>query len=301
MYNLFHILQSKWKHEKTCKYITDELEIEKIKLENIKADIENKKIDILKLKEEKEIMKIKLKLEKSKNLDNKTFKAINKILMERSYNKKNINTQNINTQNNIQNNIQNNVTNNINIIGFGQENIQETLSDKDKRKIINSGYCCLEKIVEICNLGTRLFSNSKGIRKEGLLRPLDGNYDQFKNLIITNLKDNFVYKYDEKEGYFVTANKTESMNELINNRINDIGTIYDEVEGKFPSKKIDIDMKEKVKDLIEKINDENTPIIDENINKKYNNYKELKKDRLIILLYNNQDKITKDITLLLNK
>jgi hypothetical protein len=271
---VFKNRSTKSMHKKKCDK-NNPINVEKIKLENKKADIENKKADIeklkeetKKLKEEKEIMKIKLKLQNSKNLDTKTFKSVNKILMNRSYN----NTQNIQTQN--INNTQN-ITNNINIVGFGNENIIDTLSDKEKHKIINSGYLCLEKIIEICNLG---------------------NYDQFKNLVITNLKDNYVYKYDDIKGYFVTADKTNSINELIDNRICDIDTIYNNIG---ETKKIDLYMKNKVKEFIDKLQDEEKTIIIEN--KKFDNYKELQIDKIIILLYNNQDKITKDIHLLIEK
>jgi hypothetical protein len=253
---IFNTRSAKSIHKKKCN--KDNIyNIEKLKLEQ--------------LKEEKEIMKIKLKLQNSKNMDTKTFKSVNKILMNRSYN----NTQNIQTQN--INNTQNITNNTINIMGFGNENVTDTLTDKEKRKIINSGYLCLEKIIEICNLG---------------------NYDQFKNLVITNLKDNFVYKYDDTKGYFVTADKSESIGELIDNRINEIDIICNEVG---ESKKVNLQMKEKVKDLIEKIYDGNTPIIEENLNKKFDNYKDMQKDKIIILLYNNQDKITKDIHLLIDK
>jgi hypothetical protein len=58
-------------------------------------------------------------------------------------------------------------------------------------------------------------------------------------------------------------------------------------------------MKNKVKEFIDKLQDEEKTIIIEN--KKFDNYKELQIDKIIILLYNNQDKITKDIHLLIEK
>ena len=55
------------------------------------------------------------------------------------------------------------------------------------------------------------------------------NYKQFKNIIITNLKDNIAYKYDNKLKYFITIDKNEVINELIDNRVCDIGKIYTEL------------------------------------------------------------------------
>ena len=69
--------------------------------------------------------------------------------------------------------------------------------DKEKNQIMANGYLCLEKFIEITNTG---------------------KYDQFKNIIITNIKDPYAYKFDDKQGFFVTCNKTEVLNELINTK-----------------------------------------------------------------------------------
>jgi hypothetical protein len=191
------------------------------------------------------------------------------MLMERSYNIKNSNNNNnINSNNTI-----NNIQNNINLIGFGKEEMVELLSNKEKRNILNNGLCCLEKFVEISNCG---------------------DHDKSKNLIITNLKDNYAYKYDDKLGYFIKTSKNEAIDDLMTNRVNDIEIIYEEFE---QSTKINLQMKNKVKEFINKIND-NQKFIDQGENKIYETYKEYKKDKIVLLLYNNQDKITKDITLL---
>jgi len=55
------------------------------------------------------------------------------------------------------------------------------------------------------------------------------NYNNFKNIIITNLKENYAYKYDDKLGYFIAGNKNEICSDLINNRVMDIEAIYDEL------------------------------------------------------------------------
>jgi hypothetical protein len=162
---IFNFRNNKWKHEKICK-----------QKDNIKKeDIEKIKLELLIKKEEAKILKLKIKLQNSTKVDNVTLKKLNKKLMERNNLIKNstINSNNTNIQNNTQ------VINNYNLIGFGKENINETLTLKDKKQIINAKYQCLEKLIEIVHCG---------------------NYDQFKNIIITNMKDNYMYKYEENKG-----------------------------------------------------------------------------------------------------
>jgi hypothetical protein len=241
--------QNKWNHEQKCKINNipnKNLEIEKIQLE--------------KLKEENKLMKLKIKLQGMKRLDNKTFKAVNKYLMDRSYN------NNVNSNNTINNNYQ--------ILSIGNEQLNEVLTMKDKKAIINSKLCALEKIVEIAHCG---------------------NYNKFKNIIITNLKDNFAYKYDENKGYFVTTTKNDVFNDLVSYRITDIEEIYDELSS---ANKIDNDTKELIQKFLDRIQNENQPFIDHNEEITYSNYKSYKINNIKILLYNNQDKITKDIALL---
>ena len=190
-------------------------------------------------------MKLKIKLQGMKS------KAVNKYLMDRSYN------NNVNSNNTINNNYQ--------ILSIGNEQLNEVLTMKDKKAIINSKLCALEKIVEIAHCG---------------------NYNKFKNIIITNLKDNFAYKYDENKGYFVTTTKNDVFNDLVSYRITDIEEIYIIIN------KIDNDTKELIQKFLDRIQNENQPFID------HLDYKSYKINNIKILLYNNQDKITKDIALL---
>ena len=268
----FNFRNNRWKHENICKTKLEnqsnkivklkELEIEKINAEKNKLKEEKNK-----LKEEKELIKLKIKLQNSSRLDTKTFKIVNKILMAKSYNKL------INLHNNTT--INNNIQNNISLIGFGKEELMDKLTNKDKKHIMNSGYLCLEKIIEITNVG---------------------NYNEFKNIVITNLKDNFAYQYNESLGYFVVVNKNNTINELICNRVMDIEAIYDELE---TANKIDDKTKKIIKRFLIKIEDKNK-FTDEQENITYINYKDYKIHNIKILLYNNQDKITKDISLFIS-
>lgn len=248
--------QSRWTHEKTCK-IKENNEMEKIKEENER---------LLKEKNEKneEIIKLQKKLLNSKRMDTKTFKAVNKILMERSY--RNSQNNNINSNNVINNTYQ--------ICSVGNEELVNVLTFQQKKQILNSRLCSLEKIVEIAHCGSM---------------------NQYKNIIITNLKDNYAYKYDDVKGYFVTTPKNVLLDDVVTHRITDIEEIYDELDS---ANKIDPKTKKIIQDFLDKIGNQETPYIYNET--KYENYRSYKINNIKILLYNNQDKITKDIALLVN-
>jgi hypothetical protein len=274
---IFKSRQNKWEHQtkhckdkiKSEKLKEQELELEKIKLEKINEDknkeLELEKIKLEKMKEEKEILKLKIKLQNCKRLDNKTFKAVNKFLMDRSF--KNSNNNNINSQNN-------NTINNYQILSIGDEQLREALTFKEKKQIMNARLCSLDKIVEIAHCG---------------------KYTKFKNIVITNLKDNFAYKYDENKGFFVTVTKTEALGDLVSYRTMDIEAIYNELSS---ANKIDDKTKELIQKFMDQIENSDVPYYDVNEDIKYTNYKSYKINDIKILLYNNQDKITKDIALL---
>jgi len=201
----------------------------------------------------------------------KTFSALNKILINKSIN--NTNT-NINSNNTI-----NNITNNYNIVGFGYikiyklclyilingyENLIDVLTLNEKKYIMKSRFNCLEEIIKIAHCA---------------------NYKQFKNIIITNLKDNIAYKYDNKLKYFISIDKNELINDLIDNRVCDIGEIYEELLNK---NKLDETTERLIKEFIEKINFDT-------------DYKTQQNHNLRILLYNNKEHIITDINSLLDK
>ena len=119
---------------------------------------------------------------------------------------------------------------------------------------MRSRFGCLEEIIKIAHCS---------------------NYKQFKNIIITNLKDNIAYKYDNRLKYFISIDK----NELIDNRVCDIGEIYNEL---IENNKLDSTTSKLIKEFIEKINSEPE-------------YKSQQNNNLRILLYNNREHIINDI------
>jgi hypothetical protein len=239
-------------HEKTC--------IGK-KEQNIELEVEKTKVEVEKMKQE--TLKLKIKLQGMKRVDNKTFKAINKVLIDRS------------THNN---NIQNNtiINNNYQIFSIGNEDVINTLSIDDKRIIINRKWCSIDEIVKMVHCG---------------------DHNMFKNILITNLKDKFAYTFDESKGYFITTTKSFILDDLITNRMMDIEAIYAELT---TANLVDEKTKKMIKAFLERMEEDDKPYMDENDDVEHVNYKAYKMDLIKVLLYNNQEKITRGIATLMN-
>jgi len=157
---IFSRSDSLLRHQKICKNRVKSDELNKIK--------EEKELVALQLelkKEETKILKYKLKLEKSEKKDTVTLKKLNRLLIERNNKIKHINSHNTINSNNQQ------IINNFQLVGFGKEEILETLTNHEKRLIMNAKYASLEKLIEIVHCG---------------------KYSQFKNIILTNIKDNYM-------------------------------------------------------------------------------------------------------------
>ena len=256
----YNILQSRWKHEKTCKIKNNNV----IELNKLKESKEIKKIELELKKEEYKILQLKIKLENSTKIDNITLKKLNKMLIDRNNKIKN----SFNTINNQQ------IVNNFQLVGFGKEEVIETLTNKDKKLIMNARYNSLDKLIEIVHCG---------------------KYNQFKNIIITNMNNNYMYKYDDNLGHFVLSTKLDILNSLIDYRIYDLEIIYNDL---LERNKLDENTKNIIEKFINKINHIDTKYTDYD-GKEHDNYKQYKINEIKVLLFNNQDKITSDISLLL--
>ena len=193
---LYNIQQSKWKHEQKCTILNkNNIELDK--------EIENKKLEIILKKEESKILQLKLKLQQADKVDNITLNKLNKMLLKHNNRIKNSTVNSHNTINNVQN-----VQNNFQLVGFGKEEITDILTNNEKKLIMNSKYGCLEKLIEIVHCG---------------------KYNQFKNVILTNMKDNYMYKYDDTKGCFVLGTKSEIMNSLVDGKLFDLDIIYNDL------------------------------------------------------------------------
>ena len=288
----FSFNNNKYRHEKKCKIIFDEKEQEKqineIKIAEINkeiklAEIELEKYNLDKQKEIKlaeinlELKKVEIKKEnsiiKQKTNKNPTIKNINKLLQ----NKINMNNSNLNSNNT--NNIQNNIVHNhFKIEGFGKENILDVITDKEKKLILNQGCESIEKLIEIVYIG---------------------KYDKFKNILITNKRDNDIYTYDDKSDLYIINDKNSVLNKLVANRLDNIEEIYNEFD---ENNKLTENNKKIMSRFFIKFTDEDKKYIDENANnKEYKNYIEYKVNKINNLLFNNQNKIIKDITTAIEK
>jgi hypothetical protein len=240
--------QTRCTHEKTCigkKTIDREIELEKMKQET--------------LDKEQKTLELKIKLQSMKRVDNKTFKAINKVLIDKS----------------ITNNTQN-ITNNYQIFSIGNEDVVNTLSINDKQLIINRKWCSIDEIVKM-------------VHCEGP--------NMFKNILITNLKDKFAYTFDESKGYFITTTKTFILDDLISNRMMDIEAIYAELT---TANLVDEKTKKMIQAFLDRMEEDDKPYMDEVEDVEHANYKAYKMNLIKVLLYNNQEKITRGISLLMN-
>ena len=263
--NQFFNVKTRWSHEQKCKIISNEKNQKELELQLAK---ENN----IRLKEEAKILQLKLKLQRADKVDNITLNKLNKMLLKHNNRIKNSTVNSHNTQN--RNNIQN-IQNNFQLVGFGKEEITEVLTNNEKRLIMNSKYGCLEKLIEIVHCG---------------------KYNQFKNVILTNMKDNYMYKYDDTKGCFVLGTKSEIMHSLVDGKLYDLDVIYNDL---LEKNKIDEKTKNCIEDFVNRIhnNDEKFTDID---GKDHEDYKHYKISEIKLLLFNNQDKITNDISLLLS-
>lgn len=269
---IFNSRQGKNYHIKKC---TIKLQRDKVEQQN-RSDYEVKLKQEYELKlksEEAKILKLKLKIQNSNKVGTVTIKKLNKMLLERrNYMNQITNSNNNNSNNNI-NYVQNNnniIHNNYQLIGFGKdsEEIQKLLTYQEKRQIINAKMNSLNKLIEIVHCG---------------------GYNQFKNVIITNIKDKFMYKYDDKTGVFVLSTKEEIMNSLLINRMNDLEVIYDEL---IDLKRVDDKTKNSIENFINRMNYEDK-------DSERESFKELKINEIKMMLYNSIDKISGDISLIL--
>jgi hypothetical protein len=274
------------RHKKTCKSKMDEItkiqEEQKLVIEEQKKFIEQQKAhkeEQKKLIEEQKLVKLKLRLEKMDRIDSPTFNKVNKLLKERSY-KNNMMMNSMNTINTNSNNGYS-VVNNYNnpIFQLGTENVSSILSLDEKKLILQQKDFSLDKMVEIVHCGSK--------------------YHQFKNVVITNVKDEFAYTYNADAGFFVKSKMNDTINDLIRHRMKDIEEIYKEL--KDMDKVLEKGFQQLIKSFLEQMNDIRPDDKYENpdTSEKYKNMCEYKIESLKIFIYNNQDKITKDILLLI--
>ncbi len=146
------------------------------------------------------------------------------------------------------------INNNIQIIQLGKENLGQVLTENEKLKILNRQGMSVNELVELIHTSDK--------------------YNQFKNILITNLQSSFCYKYDDKMKSFIAVNKDELLNDVLEARIYDINTFYDELHHLLNPKKA-----ETLEKFLDKMDDTESKIRD------------IKKEEIKLILYNNRNKI----------
>ena len=232
--NVYKHTQSRHTHEKSCAGIV-----------HTEIDLEFEKCRTINLEKEKEILELKIKLQGLNKIDTKTFKAVNKALKDRSTNNTMNNSNNIISFNNnivIHNNFPN-------IVSISNGDVPSTITQSEKRQIFESRKNSLEKIVEIVHCG---------------------DHDIFKNIVITNLKDKFAYKYDKEKGFFTTHTKVVLLEEVMMYRIMDLEAIYNELS---TANMIDKRTKEIIQRFLDDLESEDKYVDDTTEYKNYKSYK----------------------------
>jgi len=246
----FNHRNNRLQHEKRCK-VKRELETKKQeeeKEQEHKRHLEEKRLEIELKKQENERIRLQLQTDKSQKESAVTIQKINKALQLQN---SNINSNNtVNTQN---------ITNNYQIVALGKENIQHLLTDADKKMIINSKRFALQRLIELIHCG---------------------KFNQFRNVIISNIKDNYMYKFDDHKNMFSLVTKEDTLKTLLEYRLGDLELIYDQL---VSDNKVD----DKTKRCMERF-------INEMSDKEDNNYKYEIND-IKMLLFNERDKLLQEI------
>ena len=146
------------------------------------------------------------------------------------------------------------INNTVNIVQLGHENLSEILSRNQKINILNRQAMSINDLVELVHVSSR--------------------YTQFKNVYITNLQSSYGYMYSEKLQKFITVNKNDLINDILDSRMYDIEKFYEEV---YP--KMDPDKADRIKHFINRMTNDKDKM------------KGLKKDEIKLILYNNKETI----------
>ena len=170
---------------------------------------------------------------------------------------------NMNNSNNTVNNIVNNNTiinnNNVNVsyrVQLGSEPIANLLTDKDKKQVLSKIHGSLLYYVHKVHFS--------------------GQYPEYLNVALTNLRSKYAHKYSEIEEKFITELADKVFTEMIDTRFSEICDFYDESKTKLNAK-----MESRLNNYIEGMK---------------NNPEKYKKtmDDVMLLAYNNRDKIKMD-------
>jgi hypothetical protein len=144
--------------------------------------------------------------------------------------------------------------NNVTIIQLGSEDLITALNSKEKRFILDRQAMSLNHLVDLVHVSKK--------------------YKKFHNVYITNLQSTFAYKFDVKQNKFIAVNKNELLTDIVDSRMYDIQKFYDEIYPELEPRKA-----EQIKKFIDRMGNEEDEL------------KDIKKEEIKLILYNNLDKI----------
>jgi hypothetical protein len=142
---------------------------------------------------------------------------------------------------------------------LGGESLDTLFNKNQQLDVLSKRYKCLEYLVKQVHF--------------------NDNYPQFKNILITNTQNNIGYRYDKVDNKFIAINKNELLDDVITERMGDIETFYDN-----QSKYLDSKTKDIIHCFIDKMDD------------KSEKYYEQKMKDIKLVIYNNRNKVSKEIT-----
>lgn len=228
--------------------------------ETIKNKLEEKDNEIILLKQQLKDQDIKIKEEIKKREGD--FELLKKQMLEIMNKQNKIHPKTLTKINKQLNNNtinDNKVINNINIIQLGGESLDTLFNKNQQLDILSKRYKCLEYLVKQVHF--------------------NDNYPQFKNILITNTQNNIGYRYDKVDNKFIAIDKNELLDDVITERMGDIETFYDNQLQYLDSKTKDI-----IHCFIDKMDD------------KSEKYYEQKMKDIKLVIYNNRNKVSKEIT-----
>jgi hypothetical protein len=173
-----------------------------------------------------------------------------------------INKQLINNNNN-SNNTNNTINNNITLVKFGQENLRNTLTKKEKFQILDKMYYSLEESIKLTHFNEK--------------------HPELRNIYITNMRDDIAYVYNGGNK-FEAISKMETINDLINTHIENIELTLDTYREQLPERMV-ITLEKFIKQI-----ENDSEEYEHNKTKKYKSFKHYKKDQVKILIFNEYNK-----------
>jgi hypothetical protein len=240
------------RHEKICKSKPKIEETTELKQEI--HELKNTMNEILKTIKihPKTLEKINKQLNNCNNTTNNTINNTN------SNNTTNNTINNTNSNNTINNIINNNIT----LVKFGEENLEKTLTKREKVKILENMYYSLEESIKLTHFNKK--------------------HPEMHNICITNLRDEIGYVYNGGNK-FDAVPKKEIYNQLIHKHIEHIELSMNIYKEYLSDYKIN-----KLKCFIEQIENKEKEYNREE--KKYKTYEHYQREKIKLLLFNESNK-----------